>query len=415
MANITIMEIPSLQDIKQLNRLNRKDLRLNSLDKKDKYNWFRNFLDKVRYKRLSKKNKNYIIDFLCNITKDSQSNIYHLIGKYWKGRLYAKDYVRKNPHKRYTAHDLQLLSQTDIYHKRLSAQATKKLLIRAFKKYGQAEFENISQISIPHINNLRKRRAYSCHYLNGTKATQVQIGERIKPIPDGKPGYIRVDTVHQRDVYYINSIDEVTQWELVFCVKAYSDFFLEPILQLMLETFPFKIINFHSDNGSEFINKTVAKILNRLLIRQTKSRSRKCNDNALIECKNGCIIRKHMGYGYIAEELAPRINQYCVDYFNVYLNFHRPCAFQKEKLVSAKSKRTVYFYEEYATPYEKLKSLNNVNAYLKNGITLKELDKIENAFPDLVFAMRMEKERCKVFDSFKPHNYDDLIPPNSLL
>jgi len=39
----------------------------------------------------------------------------------------------------------------------------------------------------------------------------------------------------------------------------------------------------------------VAKLLNKLLIEQTKSRPRHSNDNGLVEAKNGAVIRKHMG------------------------------------------------------------------------------------------------------------------------
>ena len=51
----------------------------------------------------------------------------------------------------------------------------------------------------------------------------------------------------------------------------------------MLAQFPFRILGFHSDNGSEFINYKVAELLNKLLIEQTKSRPRRSNDNGLVE------------------------------------------------------------------------------------------------------------------------------------
>lgn len=84
-----------------------------------------------------------------------------------------------------------------------------------------------------------------------------------------------MDTVHQGDkwervdgkvetkkgVYYINIIDEVTQWELVYCVEAISERFLKPALEDMYQSLPFEIINFHSDNGSEYINQVVARLL----------------------------------------------------------------------------------------------------------------------------------------------------------
>ena len=93
-----------------------------------------------------------------------------------------------------------------------------------------------------------------------THPVKVNIGIRKKPAPYGKPGYLRVDSVHQGDldkekgVYHINLVDEVTQWEIVGCVEGISEHFLAPLLEVLLKLFPFKILGFHSDNGSEYIN-----------------------------------------------------------------------------------------------------------------------------------------------------------------
>ena len=146
-----------------------------------------------------------------------------------------------------------------------------------------------------------------------TRPTQVAIGQRRAPRPEGRPGYLRVDTVHQGDwdgakgVYHVNAVDEVTQWQVVGAAGQITEAALRPVLEAMLEQFPLRIRGFHSDNGSEFINHTVAGLLNKLLIEQTKSRPRHCNDNGLVECKNGAVIRKHMGYGYIAPRHAEAI------------------------------------------------------------------------------------------------------------
>jgi transposase InsO family protein len=153
------------------------------------------------------------------------------------------------------------------------------------------------------LYNLRHRQRYRERLLNYTKTrpTTVQIGERRKPQPNGQPGFLRLDTVHQGDqpgsgakgIYHINAVDEVTQWEVVGAVERISEAYLEPVLQTMLRQFPFRILGFHSDNGSEFINKTVARLLEKLRVEQTKSRPRKSGDNGLVETKNGWIIRKH--------------------------------------------------------------------------------------------------------------------------
>ena len=95
----------------------------------------------------------------------------------------------------------------------------------------------------------------------------------------------------------------------------------------MLLQFPFVIRGFHSDNGSEFVNHTVARLLNKLLIRFTKSRPRHTNDNGLAESKNGAVVRKQLGYAYIPQSCAELLNGFNRDFFNPYINFHRPWFF----------------------------------------------------------------------------------------
>jgi hypothetical protein len=85
------------------------------------------------------------------------------------------------------------------------------------------------------------------------------IDVRKKPQHGGKPGYLRVDSVHQGDlekqkgVYHINLVDEVTQWEIVMTVQGISEQFLDAALHMALKLFPFVIYGFHTDNGSEYI------------------------------------------------------------------------------------------------------------------------------------------------------------------
>jgi hypothetical protein len=108
-----------------------------------------------------------------------------------------------------------------------------------------------------------------------TKSRKVNIGERRKPDPNGQPGYIRIDSVHQGDrdkqkgVYHLNAVDEVSQFEMVGSVKKISDRYLITILEQMLDSFPFIIKEFHADNGSEYINRNVAALLQKLLIEFT--------------------------------------------------------------------------------------------------------------------------------------------------
>jgi len=75
-----------------------------------------------------------------------------------------------------------------------------------------------------------------------------------------------------KGLYLINAVDEFTQFQAVFAVELISEAYLLPVLEAMMDAFPFVIRSFHSDNGSEYINYKVAKLLEKLRIEQTKSR-----------------------------------------------------------------------------------------------------------------------------------------------
>jgi len=235
-----------------------------------------------------------------------------------------------------------------------------------------------------------------------TRPTPVSIGARRKPEPGGRPGYLRVDTVHQGDldgvkgVYHINLVDEITQWG---AVERISESYLEPLLRRLLEQFPFRILGFHSDNGSEFINHTIAAMLNKLLIEQTKSRPRKSNDNGQVEAKNGAVIRKHMGFDHIASEHADSINAFYEEHFNPYLNFHRPCAVPELKKNS--QGKTVRTYKWYATPWEILRQTPGIGSCLKDDVTVEQMEKLAGADSDTGAAMKMQKAKRKLFATFE--------------
>jgi hypothetical protein len=192
--------------------------------------------------------------------------------------------------------------------------------------------------------------------------------------------------------------DEVTQWEVVGCVEGISEYFLEPLLLDLLAQFPFLILNFHSDNRSEYINHVVAHILNKLMIEQTKSRSRHSEDNALVEGKNGAIVRKHMGYAHIPKKNARNINEFYKTCFNEYLAYHRPCGFASLEIDRRGKEKKVY--NTYLTPFRKFVSLSNPAQYLKPGITLEQLYAVERKMSDNEYAAHMQKEKQKLFGRF---------------
>lgn len=398
--------------VAQLNAFLKVDgaIKFAALSKKEKYQWIEEVLTKFKYFSLKKKERSIVRGYIMKMTGLGKSQTTELVSRKKKaGRVWSGSTRRHRFERKYSPSDIALLVETDNAHQRLSGQATKTILEREYRVFQRKEYEKVKGISVSHIYNLRNTRQYLSHSLTVKKTNPIksQIGKRKKPEPQGSPGYLRVDTVHQGDkekekgIYHINLVDEVLQWEIVGAVERISEFCLEPLLEALLRQFPFKVLGFHSDNGSEYINKTIAKLLNKLLIEQTKSRARHCNDNGLAEGKNGSIVRKSMGYVHIPRRFAQAVDQFYQQYFNVYLNYHRPCGYATTITDKRGKQKKVYRQGDYQTPYEKLKSLENVEQYLNPGTSFAMLDKMAYAKSDNQFAQEMQKAKEELFKNFK--------------
>lgn len=373
------------------------------------YAWIEETLIRFSYLTLRKKEKGTLKKYLKKMTGYSRAQITRLVGQHRRtGYVRLSSRLKHGFGRRYSDEEIKLLAQTDELHEYPNGNALKRTLQRLVTVFGLTAYLNLSRISPAHIYNLRRSKVYQRFgkVYQPTRPTVVKLGERRKPNPAGAPGYLRVDTVHQGDretvkgVYHINTVDEVTQFEFVGAVEKISEAYLVPLLGRLLENYPFRIVEFHSDNGSEFINQRVVDLLNRLLVKLTKSRSRRTNDNALVESKNGSVIRKWLGYAFIEQRSAERINRFDFGCFNEYLNYHRVCAFAQE-VADPKKKgkiRKTYPLENYQTPYDKLKSLKNARSFLKEGITFTGLDLLSKRYDDNQMATIVQKEREKLFE-----------------
>jgi transposase InsO family protein len=311
---------------------------------------------------------------------------------------------------RYMAADVTLLAYVDKAHGNLSGPATCRILQREHSDYEQAAYVRLASISVAHLYRLRNSSAYRKRNTSyqPTRPTPIPIGERRKPQPRGEPGFLRIDTVHQGDpqgrkgLYHINAVDEVTQWEIVAATPQISELWLMPVLQSILQQFPFVIRGFHSDNGSEFINYNVAGLLEKLRIEQTKSRAHHCGDNGLVETKNGAVIRKHIGFGYIDAKHAEAVDQFHREHLNPYVNFHRPCAVPKILTAANGKRRRIYL--RWATPFELFRELPQCAKYLRPQITVTELDRFALSQSDTEAALAMQRAKRKLFQNLQQSN-----------
>src|SRR5216684_1238796 len=240
----------------------------------EKYAWVERVLGAQNYGKLSKGERGVVRAYLEKVTGMSAAQTTRLIRAFLNhGVVRAAPYQRHRFPARYTAQDIALLAEVDRAHQRLSGPATRRILQREYEQYGNQPYERLAKISVAHLYHLRASARYrnQAAVFERTRPTALAIGERRRPDPHGRPGFLRVDTVHQGDqdgakgVYHINAVDEVTQWQVVACVPRISEAWLQPVLEAILKQFPFHIRGFHSDNGSEFVNATVAQLLSKLL------------------------------------------------------------------------------------------------------------------------------------------------------
>jgi transposase InsO family protein len=369
------------------------------------------------YAEIGRQERGVVRAYVEKVTGMSASQTTRLIRRFLDhGVVRIAPYQRHSFQARYTAEDIALLAEVDRAHERLSGPATRRILEREYEQFGNPQYERLAKISVSHLYNLRASARYrnQAAVFEPTRSSATAIGERRRPDPQGRPGFLRVDTVHQGDwegakgVYHINAVDAVTQWQVVGCTSKISEMYLLPVLKAVLEQFPFVVLGFHVDNGSEYINHRVAQLLEKLHAEFTKSRACRSQDNALVEGKNGAVIRKLIGYGHIAGEHAEAIGKFYAQHWNPYLNFHRPCGFATVTLDERGKRRRQYKIEDYGTPFEKLKSLVGAEQYLKPGLSTAELEREALAMSDTECTRRMSAAKmrllrqCKVYSPFPP-------------
>jgi transposase InsO family protein len=409
---IVMLNTQGLQDLDQIRAFlaGAQTLSFEAPTRAAAYDWIAAELRRFGYLRLSKPDKGLVRRYLEKVTGRSRAQITRLITQFRDtGRIRDRHGPPAQPFaRRYTLADIRLLAEIDALHGTLSGPATRKLCERAYTVFGDIRYARLAGISNGHLYNLRQAKAYT--RLRGpvdkTRPVQIAIGERRKPRPDGRPGFLRVDSVHQGDLdgikglYHLNLVDAVTQFQFVGSVERISERYLLPVLEALIEAFPFTVHGFHADNGSEYINHQVAGLLRKLHIQEfTKSRARRSNDNALVESKNGSVVRKHLGYSHIPGRYATQVNHFTQNVLSPYLNFHRPCFFPTEALDAKGRIRKHYRYDQMMTPYDKLRSLPNAEQYLKPGVTFDQLDAIALAISDNEAAQRLNQARADLFRS----------------
>ena len=355
----------------------REELEVRLGSRGERYELVSGVLGRHRYRGLGRREKGLVRRYLRKLTGYSPAQLSRLIGeRLGSGELWPRPYRRRRFPRRYRRAEARLLARVDRAHEQLSGPATKRILEREWEEHGEAQYERLAGISVSHLYNLRGSKAYRGERrLQGrTKRVVSPYGERRRQEAGGEAGYVQVDTVHSTErygskgAYTINMVDAVTQWQQLRCREQISENWLQPVLESMLESFPFRVQGFRSDNGSEFVNGRTAGMLEKLRVEFTNSRARRSNDNARVESKNGSVVRKWMTYAFQPKGATREIDEFYRQWLNPYVNLHRPSGFGRMK--PDRKGRLRLVYDCWRTPLEALAALPRGSRNLRSGVTL---------------------------------------------
>ena len=153
--------------------------------------------------------------------------------------------------RKYTSADVALLVEMDRANEDVCGPAIVHLFRRALQEYGDQRYLRLATLSPSHLHNVRKSASYQAQRRSLTKPRPVcnPIGVRRVPRPNGRAGYVRIDTVHQGDldgvkgVYHITCVDAVCQWQVEACVQGISEAFLLPVLELRVTAHAVQVLH----------------------------------------------------------------------------------------------------------------------------------------------------------------------------
>jgi transposase InsO family protein len=218
----------------------------------------------------------------------------------------------------------------------------------------------IDRLLKPERDRLRVRGISGTRLAEASLLKQIPIRTHYTETERNTPGFCQMDTVHHcgdSDSGEFNLTLTVTEvssgWTFLFPLLNKAHRWTIEYLKHLFETSPFKIIELHSDNGSEFINHSLLnwqKLVKTLNL--TRSRSHHKNDNCYAEQKNNAFVRNYVGYSRFDtdRELAALGKVYTS--LCPLVNFFIP----NKKLLSKTTvgSKTAKVYDKPKTPYLRL-------------------------------------------------------------
>ncbi len=176
---------------------------------------------------------------------------------------------------------------------------------------------------------------------------------------DVRPGFLEVDLVahcgSSTEGFYLCTlcaVDIATAWVELEPVWGKGQVRVGGAVDHVRTRLPMPLAGLDSDNGSEFINRSLRDYCRRHSITFTRSRPWKKNDSAHVEQKNGAVVRQLVGYDRFTSRAAYGSLTRVYRLARLHVNFFQPV----EKLVTKtrQGARTHRVYDRAQTPYQRL-------------------------------------------------------------
>jgi hypothetical protein len=172
------------------------------------------------------------------------------------------------------------------------------------------------------------------------------------------------------------TVDVATTWTELQAIWGLHQQRVTGGIQHIAQRLPFPLREWHSDNGSEFINACLLGWCQRHGVRFTRGRPYRKNDQAWVEQRNGLLVRRLVGYDRYSSRAAWAVLQRLYGLLRLQHNLFRPV----RKLLSKHrvGSKVVKRYDRPQTPAQRVLAASVLTAEQRHALEqqLQALDPI---------------------------------------
>ena len=208
------------------------------------------------------------------------------------------------------------------------------------------------------------------------------------------------DSIRGNFVWTLTVTDDLTLWTLNRAIwNKGQDATCSAFLYLLREM-PFMVRSINTDNGSEFINHHLQRMLKEKYKRckLTRSRPYKKNDNARAEERNRHKVRELIGYERIDNEQCVFLLNQVYRYHNLLTNFFIASTRLVSKQRNPATGKTKKKYDKARTPYER------VLEQMKDGVRKRNLIAMRESLDPIELEENIQKSLKRLFHLLKPES-----------